>query len=141
MELLVKIDDKELELAILNNMKNLNGDQVSEITLKAMEEYLKNPNVMERLIFKSSSYSYERNQPTDLIKNMLMKYDGKSLSDLQELIIKYFNEHYPDLLLEAMKQAFSAQLMSQDFSIQLKETLSIMDAQIKNLNQKVFDHN
>ena len=138
MELVVKIDDKELEQTIITNMKNLNGDQVSEITLKAMEEYLKNPNVMDKLIFKSSSYSYERNQPTDLIKNMLMKYDCKSLSDLQEKIISYMNEHYPEVLFKAMMQAFSSMLMGQDYCRYLQETLGRMDNQLKDITDRLI---
>lgn len=138
MELVVKIDDKELEQAIITNMKNLNGDQVSEITLKAMEEYLNNPNVMDKLIFKSSSYSYERNQPTDLIKNMLMTYDGKSLSDLQEKIVSYMNEHYPEVLFKAMMQAFSSMLMGQDYCRYLQETLGRMDSQLKDITDKLI---
>lgn len=141
MELVLKIDDKELESAIMTDLRSLSPEQVSEVTLKAMETYLSDPRVMERLIFQQSSYSYDRNKPTELIVNMLMKYDGQTLSDFQNLIIDYFKEHYPDILLDAMKLAFSKQLMSYEFSKNLDQALAIMDARLNQMEKKMGMNN
>lgn len=137
MELVVKIDDKELESAILNNMKNLDQDQLSEIVLKAIGVYLEKDSIMESLIFKKDYWSSTSKSPNDFIISMLSNYDGDAVKDIQELIIDYMRKYYSDILFKAMMSAFSSMLISNKFSEKLDQTIDMMSANIKDLMTKV----
>ena len=136
MDLVLKIDDKELESAILNDAKNIDREQLTTIMAKAVESYLSRPDVMESFIFQKSYYSNEK-KPQDFIVRLFSNFDNKDISNLRNKVIEYMNEHYPEIVMQAMVQAFSGALMTRDFEMTLKNSIEVMHAKITNIEERL----
>lgn len=131
MDLMIKIDDKELEQAILKEFKDLSKDQLQEVTVKAFESYLtKDTRVIDKLVFEESSYGFNRSKPSKFFTELVSGFDDEELDKLRKLILDYVNNNYKELAMNALVIAFTNQLVNHEFSDSLKSAFGEINTRL-----------
>lgn len=91
-----------LKAKIEEEVKNLTPEEVHEITKDALKEYLKNPDVMQNILFERGPYSYSKDKPTPVLKEITKKIadniDDDYFNDIAKGFVHYLKNNYDKIV-------------------------------------------
>lgn len=91
-----------LKARIEEEIKNLTPEEVHEITKDALREYLKNPDVMQNILFERGPYSYSKDKPTPALKEITKKIadniDDDYFNDIAKGFVHYLKNNYDKIV-------------------------------------------
>lgn len=91
-----------LKAKIEEEVKNLTPEEVHEITKDALREYLKNPDVMQNILFERGPYSYSKDKPTPALKEITKKIadniDDDYFNDIAKGFVHYLKNNYDKII-------------------------------------------
>lgn len=135
MVLNIEFDDKELTEILSNGIKNLSEETITELSKKAIENYLSSDAGIKKIFFTESSLDYYyRNYNNDrvldirpeIMKIILNSFSKEDISKYREAMFKVLDEQFPNLMISTVAQVFSNMLMTEDTKQKLSVELSTL---------------
>lgn len=133
MVLNIEFDDKELTEILSNGIKNLSEETITELSKKAIENYLSSDAGIKKIFFTESSLDYYyRNYNNDrvldirpeIMKIILNSFSEEDISKYREAMFKVLDEQFPNLMISTVAQVFSNMLITEDTKQKLTVELS-----------------
>ena len=128
MELTIKIEDPEFEKSIIDGVKNIKPEELSNIVCRCIEAFLMKDSNIKDLIMQKPYYR-DQYIPTDWFKGVFGAYEGddNKINEMRNDILKYIHDNYHELVFNAMVRALSEQLLKQDFRVALNTEFMKID--------------
>ena len=113
MELTIKIDNEEFSKAITQDLENIPGDVIRQITIEAAKQYLAKDDTMKKL-FIQETYGYNGGaNPTQFFRNVLSTVDWSPMfSGFAERAKQYMSENYPEIVAQAIATLIEKSMFS-----------------------------
>lgn len=103
-----------LKARIEDEIKNLTPEEVHEITKDALREYLKSPDVMKNILFENGPYSYSKDKPTPVLKEITKKIadniDDDYFNDIAKGFTHYLKNNYDKIIKELIEASIIEKL-------------------------------
>ena len=135
MVLNIEFDDKELTEILSNGIKNLSEEAITELSKKAIENYLSSDAGIKKIFFTERSldyyYCHGHNDRLldirpEIMKIILNSFSEEDISKYREAMFKVLDEQFPNLMISAVAQVFSNMLMTEDAKQKLSMELTTL---------------
>ena len=112
-ELTIKIDNEEFAKAITQDLENLPGDVLRQITIEAAKQYLAKDDTIKKL-FIQETYGYNSStNPTQFFREVLSTIDWNPVfSGFAEKARQYMSEKYPEIMAQAIATLIERSMFS-----------------------------
>ena len=133
MELTIKIDNEEFSKAITQDLENIPGDVIRQITIEAAKQYLAKDDTMKKL-FIQETYGYNGGaNPTQLFREILSAVDWSPVfSGFAERAKQYMSENYPEIMAQALASIIERSMFGgQSFQDAILRGIALNKEQVK----------
>lgn len=115
MEVKINVDESRIPEILEKELNALNPKEIHEIVIECIKQYLSQNNYenTERLFVykKKDYYGYEKDEPTDLLYNILKEnMDYSSLQNIVDKCIDEIKNNYESLLIRIFTEMIASSL-------------------------------
>lgn len=127
MNVTVELNDEQLSALIKEGIQNLDAETKQELVVSAIKKYLSDPNVMNKLIFSQTGYSYSA--PSQFFRELVAKnIDDSKIKELQDQMIDYAAKNKADILCKVLADTLAQSVMTSEF----RDMLAVRLGRIEN---------
>ena len=122
MNFTINIDDETLQKSLEQGVLKIDPERVAELAEKAVFEYLKQPIVIESILFEKSSYysGPDYNNPRRWFENVIEKcFSSEDVISFKKQVLETVNSRGESIVVKTMAEVFSSVLMNDDMKSKL----------------------
>lgn len=131
MELKINIDETKFKDVIEKELKAFSSEELHEIIRECIVEALKNDEALKGLFIKPKTYSYEKDEPTQVLIEAARNIDlSDAYKEIQDKMINELKTNYKYVLENVMLQAMVTGLC-QNYTFQANLEMVIRDTMLR----------
>lgn len=114
MNVTIELNDEQLSALIKEGIQNLDAETKQDLVVSAIEKYLSDPNVMNKLIFSQTGYNC--NIPSQFFKELITKnIENSKIKELQDQMIDYAAKNKSDILCKVLADTLAQSVLTDGF--------------------------
>lgn len=131
MELKITIDETKFKDVIEKELNAFSSEELHEIIRECIVEALKNDEALKGLFIKPKTYSYEKDEPTQVLIEAARSIDlSDSYKEIQDKMVNELKTNYKYVLQNIMLQTM-ADGLCQNYSFQRNLEIVIRDTMLR----------
>lgn len=134
MELKITIDETKFKDVIEKELNAFSSEELHEIIRECIVEALKNDDALKGLFIKPKTYSYEKDEPTQVLIEAARSIDlSNAYKEIQDKMVNELKTNYKDVLQNVMLQTM-AEGLCQNYTFQHNLEMIIRDIMLRYSN-------